>query len=270
MCKSVLCMLSTIQNGYWTNFVSCQQIACLRQSVEEKYNIPPKPKRPLTPYFKYMAQIRPELKRAQPHAKVTDLVRETALRWEKIEPQVKQKLEAEYKHEHEIYAKERLQYDTQLTDDQKNALKQARIDRLESLEKRKYRKKCKDNNKPKKPCSAFVLYMKSVMPNRGSREFKQFQKDTASSWFELPDTEKKPFVDEMHRQMKEYQKLMVEWERKMIKLEHKTQELQTGQDQCRKQQDWDTGSENIDKNNDESTKRNKENLIGKLKGFFNF
>lgn len=72
-----------------TNFASCQQIACLRQSVEEKYNIPPKPKRPLTPYFKFMVQIRPEIKRDKPNAKVTDIVRETALRWEKIEPQVK-------------------------------------------------------------------------------------------------------------------------------------------------------------------------------------
>lgn len=54
--------------------------------------------------------------------------------------QVKHKLETEYKREQEIYAKERLEYDTQLTDEQKNALKQARIDRIESKEKRKYRK----------------------------------------------------------------------------------------------------------------------------------
>lgn len=151
------------------------------------------------------------------------------------------------------------------------------------------------------------------MPNRGSRDFKQFQKDTASAWLNLPDTEKKPFVDEMHRQMKEYQKLMVEWERKMIKLgntdivrqdaliepkpktikptkkheqefgcptlasfqpEHVAQELQTGQDQCRKQQEWDTGdskTEATNKNdNVESVKRSKDNLVGKLKGFFKF
>lgn len=79
--------------------------------------------------------------------------------------------------------------------------------------------KCKDNERPKKPCSAFVLYFKSQLSQRGAtQEFRDFQRQIADKWKTLTDTEKKPFVDAMIEQMKEYQKLMIVWEEKMIKL----------------------------------------------------
>lgn len=70
------------------NYPCIQQIAGLRQSLEEKLDIPAKPKRPLTPYFKFMAKIRPELKKENPNANAVDIVREISKRWEKVEPKV--------------------------------------------------------------------------------------------------------------------------------------------------------------------------------------
>jgi len=48
-----------------------QQNAGLKKSVEEKLGLPLKPKKPLTPYFRFMAQIRPVLIQKNPQAKVT-------------------------------------------------------------------------------------------------------------------------------------------------------------------------------------------------------
>lgn len=217
-------ILANYRNGFVVNsqrynYPLCQQISGLRRNVEEKIYIPPKPKRPLTPYFKYMVKTRPELIKEKPNLKFTEIVREMSVRWEKVDPKVKETFMLEYNKEQEVYAKQRLEYDTQLTVEQKNALKQLRLQKREDKEKRQYRKKCRDNERPKKPCSAFVLYIKSQLPQRdATQEFINFQRQMAAKWKTMTDTEKKPFVDEMLEQMKEYQKLMTDWEEKMIKL----------------------------------------------------
>lgn len=46
----------------------------------------------------------------------------------------------EFAKEQEVYAKQRLEYDTQLTVEQKNALKQLRLQKRENKEKKQYRK----------------------------------------------------------------------------------------------------------------------------------
>lgn len=70
------------------NYPLCQQTFGLTQNVEEKIYIPPKPKRPLIPYFKFMAKTRPELVKEQPNLKPSEMVREMSARWEKVDPKV--------------------------------------------------------------------------------------------------------------------------------------------------------------------------------------
>lgn len=60
--------------------------------------------------------------------------------------------------------------------------------------------------------------MKTELPNRGTIDFKTFQKNVADNWAKLTDEQKKPFMEKTEALMKEYQKNMVEWERKMIKI----------------------------------------------------
>lgn len=42
-----------------------------KQTIYEKLNLPAKPKKPLTPYFKFLSQARPALVREYPEAKIT-------------------------------------------------------------------------------------------------------------------------------------------------------------------------------------------------------
>ncbi|PSN54930.1 hypothetical protein C0J52_01675, partial [Blattella germanica] len=48
-----------------------QQTANLKQTIEEKLGLPRKPKRPLTPYFRFMAEVRPTILKKNPHLKAT-------------------------------------------------------------------------------------------------------------------------------------------------------------------------------------------------------
>jgi hypothetical protein len=50
--------------------VNLQQTAGLKRAALEKLGIPPKPTRPLSPYFRFLAQIRPNLTKAHPNLKL--------------------------------------------------------------------------------------------------------------------------------------------------------------------------------------------------------
>nr|CAD7198384.1 unnamed protein product [Timema douglasi] len=54
-----------------SSFPECRQIAGFKQTLEEKLGIPVKPKKPLTPFFRFMGQIRPTVVQQHPGAKVT-------------------------------------------------------------------------------------------------------------------------------------------------------------------------------------------------------
>nr|CAD7445024.1 unnamed protein product [Timema bartmani] len=55
----------------WSSFPECRQIASFKQTLEEKLGIPVKPKKPLTPFFRFMVQIRPKVVQQHPDARVT-------------------------------------------------------------------------------------------------------------------------------------------------------------------------------------------------------
>ena len=48
-----------------------QQCATIKQSIEKSIGIPEKPKKPLTPYFRYLEKIRPGLVKDNPNVKIT-------------------------------------------------------------------------------------------------------------------------------------------------------------------------------------------------------
>ncbi|CAG2057604.1 unnamed protein product [Timema podura] len=54
-----------------SSFPECRQIAGFKQTLEEKLGIPVKPKKPLTPFFRFMVQIRPKVVQQHPDARVT-------------------------------------------------------------------------------------------------------------------------------------------------------------------------------------------------------
>jgi transcription factor A len=146
-----------------------QQIAGLKKSIEDKLGLPPKPKKPLTPYFRFMAQIRPNLTQKNPQAKATgrtsfiivemkvlivsfmllfyecfvfttDIVKLTAQEWEKVDTTVREQLEADYKREMVDFVAAQVKYDQMLTNEQREEIKKAKIDIAESKEKRKLKK----------------------------------------------------------------------------------------------------------------------------------
>nr|CAD7403500.1 unnamed protein product [Timema poppensis] len=128
--------MSALSKCSRSSFPECRQIAGFKQTLEEKLGIPVKPKKPLTPFFRFMGQIRPMVVQQHPGAKVTDYTKIIAQQWKKLEPPAKQKFEEEFKKEMIHYIAVRVSYENSLTDQQKKDLQKAKEQKVESKQQR--------------------------------------------------------------------------------------------------------------------------------------
>jgi transcription factor A, mitochondrial len=120
-----------------SNFHS--QNALCSKSVEEQLGIQKRPTRPLTPYFRYLQEIRPKLKSENPNLPLTEIIKLCAKKWETVEESKKNNLVVLYQKEHEEYLKKRAQYDSNLTDDQRLLIEEAKESKKIDRQKRAYR-----------------------------------------------------------------------------------------------------------------------------------
>nr|CAD7259583.1 unnamed protein product [Timema shepardi] len=155
-----------------SSFPECRQIAGFKQTLEEKLGIPVKPKKPLTPFFRFMGQIRPMVVQQHPSARVTDHTKIIAQQWKKLEPPAKQKFEEEFKKEMIHYIAVRVSYENSLTDQQKMDLQKAKEKKVESKQQRQLKMKKKELGKPKKPITAFLMFFQEKAKLRGDIPFK--------------------------------------------------------------------------------------------------
>ena len=106
----------------------------------EKLGLPPKPKRPLTPYFRFLVQARTQVQQSNPKLSTIEIVQACAKRWADVDESTKQKLTEEYMKDKEQFIKQRAQYESKLTDEQRYDIEAAKQDIEESKEKRAHRK----------------------------------------------------------------------------------------------------------------------------------
>lgn len=111
-----------------------------RKTVEEKLGLPQRPKKPLTPYFRYLMTTRPAIMKENPNFKSVEAVQLCAQKWAEVDEATKKKLTDEYQKEKITYVKKRADYENSLTTEQKDSLKIVKQDIIESKEKRIYRK----------------------------------------------------------------------------------------------------------------------------------
>lgn len=179
------------------------------------------PKRPLTPYFRFLKQTRPKILSENPNLSNIEVVKEMAKRWEVADGGLKSSLETEYKKEHEVYVKQLIEYKSKLTPDMIENIKLARQEKMENKEKRLIRKKNRELGKPKRAPSSFLRY---VLEQKAKQEpianYTQFIKKVSEQWSKLSDAEKKPYQDAFHKETAQYKEKLEKWETKMLKEGH--------------------------------------------------
>lgn len=105
--------------------------------MEKQLGLPPKPKRPLSPFIQYSQDQRSIILAQNPNISVTDAMKVMAKNWKSVDEAEKAKMKATYSNKMENYTKEMMLYKLSLTDEQKNMFHSARSKLEISEEKNK-------------------------------------------------------------------------------------------------------------------------------------
>lgn len=183
--------------------------------------LPDKPKRPVNAFIRFAQSVRSDLHEKNPKASPTDISKLAAAQWQVLDSASKSKLEAEFKKEQAVWLQRNAKYLSQLTDQQKDEIRQAREDKTEEKVKREHRRKVKELGKPRRPLNGFLLYCIDIKPKNLNKEENKSQiKLMAQKWSQLSEAEKAPYNSRAAEGLVKYREDMKQWEEKMIAENH--------------------------------------------------
>jgi len=113
------------------------------------------PKRALTAYMIFSNKIRPELMKANPELKITEVSKHIAEKWKALADGDKAALQKQAEALKVAYDKKKAEYEAKVPQEVRQA-------RSVAAKKKKAGKPAKDPNAPKKPLSAFMIFSNKV------------------------------------------------------------------------------------------------------------
>ncbi|XP_035773130.1 ARS-binding factor 2, mitochondrial-like [Anopheles albimanus] len=181
-----------------------------------------KPKRPVNAYIRYAQSIRADLAKANPSASQMDLAKLTSAKWQTLDQPSKARLEEEYKRELAVWLQQNAKYLSQLTDVQKEELKQDRQQKAEDKAKRDLKRTLKQLGRPKRPINGFLRFCAQFKPKSGvtQGEHKEQMRALGEKWRSMSASEKEQFNREADEAIARYQEEMKQWEDKMLAMDN--------------------------------------------------
>lgn len=203
------CAISQRINGIHQN-------AFLETPKTDQSNIPQKPKRPLSAYFRFLIQERPIISKEYPHLKQTEVTRRVAQKWANSDESVKSQLLDDFRKDQETYRNAIEKYDSQLSDEQKESI-QKEQNRIKSKKVKSVLKKKKESlNKPKKPMNAFFLFGDDLRPKYKNSSITEFTRIAKEKWSKLSESDKEEYKTKAAKLLEQYKIDLMEWEKRMI------------------------------------------------------
>lgn len=178
--------------------------------------LPQKPKRPANPYIKYVQSVRAPLLAKNPTATPPEITKIAANNWSQLDASIKSKLAEEYKKEQAVWLQENAKYLNQLTDQQKDEIRQARLKKSDDKVKREHRKRLKELGKPKRPLNSFLMFALERKPTKMTKEdITVHLKSMGERWAKMSNAEKEPYNKRAADGLTKYHSDVKEWEQKM-------------------------------------------------------
>ncbi|CAG0878545.1 unnamed protein product [Darwinula stevensoni] len=196
-----------------------------KKSLESMLGLPEPPQRPHTPYFNFWLQKRIELIHEDPELSPREVTRQIAEMWREMSVEKRAKYEGGYQ-EAQRQFKEKLQaYYEGISEEDKARLREERhkmrVQRQVRKQKSELRQKMKELEKPKRPKTAFALYIQSktdIAPRKPGDS--NFLKQRAAEWNAMSNEEKFSYVEESQKAKARYEKEIRSWEEEMVKQGH--------------------------------------------------
>lgn len=193
------------------NFITPNQ--SLKTDTKSTQNVPEKPKRPLSSYFRFLMEIRPQVVKENPSLTVQQITKTISEQWKQLNTEEKQKYNYLALQDREKYDEALLKYKSQLTPEQTELIHNEADAKRKDKQKRKLKKESKDEGKPKAPMGPFAIYVKEHFT--GSSVVNAM-KELKSGWEQLSPVEKEKYTIQFQRIKQQYAVDLANWENQMI------------------------------------------------------
>lgn len=200
------------------NIQICGYATCKIRNVEKKLGIPPRPKRPLSSYLSFCGSQRKLLTEQFPKLSSIDITKKLAELWRASDEETKKKYREQYQLNVEAYTKEVIEYEKKITPEQIQSISDEKLKNKKTAEIKVKKNEMIALGKPKRPPTAFILYMlskKSEQAKAGSK-FSDWLSILGKEWAAEPQEIKMKFENESAKLMEQYKAEIIEWETKMI------------------------------------------------------
>ncbi|XP_067101152.1 transcription factor A, mitochondrial [Osmerus mordax] len=176
------------------------------------------PKRPLNGYMRFLNQQRPIVLRQNPAIQFVDITKKVAQQWRTLSPEQKRPFEEASAVERERFKVILKQYQAQLSPAQSIALAEERREKL--AQRKAVRKKRELNRlgKPKRPRSAFNIYMTEHFEEARGITFPMKMKTLSEDWKNKTDFQKQVYMQLSEDDMVRYKNEIKAWEEQMVEI----------------------------------------------------
>ncbi|KAG7177082.1 transcription factor A, mitochondrial-like [Homarus americanus] len=211
-----------------------------KQTIAQELGLPEPPKRPVTPYIRFLVHHQEGLRRKSPQLSMREIGKTVLHKWENLTFEEKSEWSQAYERDKAVYDVRYMDYMKSLSPQQIKSMKELKLKRseeklrqvedkvkvLEVKTKReegklkaqlrlKKKRECKELGKPKSPITAFALYINSLEEENAS--FKDILIVGATKWHTLPKETQDWYLEKAKEQREEYQHDLLDWEITMFK-----------------------------------------------------
>lgn len=156
--------------------------------------------------MRFYKDIRTDLVAQNPAQSMGVLAQLAASKWKQVDQPTKDRYNAEFRQDQEVFLKEIARYQNTLTDEQREKVKQMKLLISEKRKSREKRQKAREMGKPKHPIPAFTQYLteNSLKVDKTKTVFKEFAVKMGEQWRAMSPTEKGPYLDKYRDDMNAY------------------------------------------------------------------
>ncbi|XP_012219214.1 transcription factor A, mitochondrial isoform X2 [Linepithema humile] len=192
----------------------------LKRNIEKDI-LPPKPKKPLNPFIQYCLSVKNTLQKEYPDCTYVDVVKRASKQWAQVEPKVKESLKKQYMEQQSIYKQKLQDYENSITSDQKLLIKKELIKKEHAWEKSQVKQKLTELGKPKRPLSAFFLFLQNKQSAKDPQvPYKDWTINLSEEWKNMTTEAKEKYVVEATHLYEKYKIELKKWEEDMIQAGH--------------------------------------------------
>ncbi|KAF7989978.1 hypothetical protein HCN44_008652 [Aphidius gifuensis] len=188
------------------------------RNIEKKLGIPSRPKRPLSAYLQFCGAQRKSVVEQYPGLPATGVTKKLAELWKTSSPETKEEYKKKYVESAQAYSQEVIEYEKKLTPEQALSITGEKAKIKKTTENKAKKNEMIALGKPKRPPTAFILYMLSKKSERekSGTKVSDWLGVIAKEWASAPPDVKIKFENESAKLMEQYKTETIEWETKMI------------------------------------------------------